>query len=158
VGDETTVLARKANTQAKMSRTLLIALALAASPAFALDAGKPGQGGSLPLSDLDHLIGQSAQLRDEVNAALAKINKRAEDIVCLGNLFPSEWIHFGGARVAPYNCNFDGQWLTIDAEVHVSGPDGRIYDKITPAAMQNAVKVIETNPAWRWSAHPPSLE
>jgi len=145
------------NTQ-RISRILLIALALAGAPAFAQDGNKTGQGGSLTLSDLAPLIAQSAKLQDEVTAALAKINKTADNVVCAGNRFPREWVHFGGARVAPYYCNFDGQWLTIDAEVRIAGPDGKPYDKITPAAMQNAVKVIETNPLWRWSAHPPGLE
>jgi hypothetical protein len=133
----------------------LATMLLAATPAVAFDASKLGQGGSLPLSDLDRLIGQSAKLKGEVAAALAKINKKADDVICSGNRFPREWVNLGGLRAAPYACNFDGQWLLIDATVTVSGPHGRVYDTITPAAMHNAGKVSETHPTWKWTDKAP---
>ena len=68
----------------------VMAFLLAASPALAFDAGKLGQGGSLPLSDLSALIGQSAQLQSEVNAALAAANIKPTDIICGGNWFPGQ--------------------------------------------------------------------
>lgn len=147
--------------QEGVPRTLLIALLLGSAPALvpALAAGDGGKSSaSLPLSDLDRLIAQAPALKAEVDAALGKINKAPDAIVCLGNRFPSAWVHLTVARVAPYSCNFDGQWLTIEAEVHVARPDGTIYAKITPTAMQNAARVIETHPLWRWSAHAPALE
>jgi hypothetical protein len=136
-----------------------LALFLAVSPAMALDTSKLGQGGSLPLSDLDALIGQSARLKQEVSAVLAKINKTEGDVICAGNRFPSQWVNLGGMRAAPYICDFSGSWLEIKATVTVTGPNGQVYDTISPAAMANAVKVTETHPTWKWSkTAPPDLQ
>jgi predicted methyltransferase len=123
---------------------------------MALDTSKLGQGGSLPLSDLDQLIGQSTGLKQEVSAALAKINKTEADVICAGNRFPSQWVNLGGMRAAPYICDFSGSWLTINATVTVTGPNGQVYDTITPAAMANATKVSETNPTWKWTKTAPA--
>ena len=74
-----------------MTRVCLLAVVaalFAASPGLAFDANKLGQGGSLPLSDLDPLIAQSAALKQEVAAALTTAKKRADDIICSGNRFP----------------------------------------------------------------------
>lgn len=138
-----------------LQKLLLAAVVLAAAPALALDTSKLGQGGSLPLSDLDPLIGQSAKLKAEVDAALAKIDKTEDDIVCDGNRFPRQWVHLGGARAAPYDCDFDGKWLVIDAKVQVSDGHGKVYKTITPAAMRNASKVTETHPTWKWTDKAP---
>lgn len=134
----------------------LIAMVVAASPAAAFDASKLGQGGSLPLSDISSLIGQSAQLKGEVAAALAAAHKTADDIICGGNRFPREWVNLGGMRAAPYTCNFIGKWLSLSATVTVGGPNGKVYDTITQVAMKNADKVTETKPVWKWSATEPN--
>ena len=81
-----------------MTRVCLLAVVaalFAASPGLAFDANKLGQGGSLPLSDLDPLIAQSAALKQEVAAALTTAKKRADDIICSGNRFPSQWVTCG---------------------------------------------------------------
>jgi len=141
----------------KMLRNCVLgAVVLAASPAQAFDTSKLGQGGSLPLSDLDRLIDQSAKLKAEVAAARAKINKKADDVICGGNRFPREWVNLGGLRTAPYACKFGGNWLVLDAQVRVTGDDGRVYDAITPAAMQKATKVTETQPTWKWTTKDPN--
>ncbi len=133
----------------------LIAVLFAASSAQAFDTNKLGQGGSLQLSDLDALIGQSAQLKGDVSKALAAIKKKADDVICTGNRFPGQWVHLGGLRAAPYICDFSGKWLLLDATVRVAGRNGQAYDSITPAAMRNAVKVAETNPTWKWTTADP---
>ena len=135
---------------------LLAAAILAASPVAAFDASKLGQGGSLSLSDISSLIGQSAQLKGEVAAALTAAHKTADDIICGGNRFPREWVSLGGMRAAPYTCNFIGKWLSLSATVTVSGPNGKVYDTITQAAMKSANKVTETKPVWKWSATEPN--
>jgi len=134
---------------------VLIATMLAASPALAFDTGKLGQGGSLPLSDINDLIGRSAKLQQEVKAALAETKKTADEIICGGTRFPSRWVHLGGMRAAPYACNFATKWLVINAAVTIAGPKGQVFETATPAAMRNAVKVIETNPAWKWTTEEP---
>jgi hypothetical protein len=139
-----------------LRKCALVVVVLAASPALALDTSKLGQGGSLPLSDLDHLIDQSAKLKAEVAAALAKIHKKADDVICGGNRFPREWVNLGGLRTAPYACNFGGHWLVLDAQVRVTGDHGAVYDTITPAAMQKARKVTETQPTWKWTTKDPN--
>jgi hypothetical protein len=134
---------------------LLTIIFLAAMPAHAFDANKLGQGGSLTLSDLDGLIGQSAALKKEVAAALADAKKKADEVICSGNRFPREWVNLGGMRAAPYTCEFTGKWLIIEAATKVTDKTGHAYDTITPAAMKNAVKVTETNPTWKWTTENP---
>ena len=134
----------------------LIAMVVAASPAAAFDASKLGQGGSLSLSNISSLIDQSAELKGEVAAALAAAHKTADDIICGGNRFPREWVNLGGMRAAPYTCNFIGKWLSLNATVTVSGPNGKAYDTNTQAAMKNADKVTETKPVWKWSTTEPN--
>jgi hypothetical protein len=144
---------------AKMNRirllNLLTTIFLVAFPALAFDANKLGQGGSLPLGDLDGLIGRSAALKKEVAAALADANKTAEEIICSGNRFPSQWVNLGGMRAAPYTCEFPEKWLIIEATTKVIDKTGHVYDTITPAAMKKAVKVTETNPTWKWTTVKP---
>lgn len=134
----------------------LIAIIVAASPAAAFDANQLGQGGSLSLSDLSSLIDQSAQLKSEVAAALTAAHKTADDIICGGNRFPSQWVNLGGMRAAPYTCNFITKWLSLNATVTVTGPNGQVYDTISADAMKNASKVTETNPTWKWSTTEPN--
>jgi hypothetical protein len=142
-----------------MKRIYLVSLPtiifLAAVPALAFDANKLGQGGSLPLSDLDGLVSQSPALKKEVTTALASANKKAEAIICAGNRFPSQWVHLGGARAAPYICAFPGKWLVIEATTTVTDKAGRVYDTITPDALKSVVKVTETNPTWKWTTENP---
>jgi hypothetical protein len=153
------VCKRLAVTGAKMKRIYLLKLLtiilLAAAPALAFDANKLGQGGSLPLSDLDGLIGQSAVLKREVAAALADASKRADEVICSGNRFPSQWVTLGGMRAAPYTCEFPGKWLIIEATTKVTDKAAHVYDTITAAAMKKAVKVTETNPTWKWTTENP---
>lgn len=139
-----------------MRKYLPMALLLAASPAVAFDTSQLGQGGSLALSDINDLIAQSAQLQQEVSAALAGIKKTADDINCGGARFPGQWVNLGGARAAPYVCDFTTRWLSLNATVTVTGPNGQVYDTITPAAMKNADKVTETNPTWKWTKDEPN--
>jgi hypothetical protein len=128
---------------------------LVASPSLAFDANKLGQGGSLPLRALDALLAQSAALKREVATALAAAKKQADDIICSGNRFPSQWANLGGMRAAPYTCEFPGKWLIIEATTRVTDKAGHAYDTITPAAMKKAVDVKETNPTWKWTTEDP---
>ncbi len=139
-----------------LPKCTLAAVLLIAPPALAFDSSKLGQGDSLPLSDLAPLIGQSAKLKAEVAAALAKIKKKADDVICGGNRFAREWVNLGGLRTAPYACDFKGTWLVLEAQVRVTGEDGTVYDTITPAVMRNAAKVTETQPTWKWTTKDPN--
>ncbi len=139
-----------------LKQLIVAALVVVATPALAFDANKLGQGGSLPLSDISSLINQSAQLKSEVAAALTAAHKTADDIICGGNRFPREWVNLGGMRAAPYTCNFISKWLSLNATVTVTDPNGKVYDTITPDAMKNASKVTETKPVWKWSATEPN--
>lgn len=134
---------------------LSLAILIAATPAFAFDTTKLGQGGSLSLSDIKGLIAQSAQLQHEVNAALAAIKKTPDDIICGGVRFPGQWVNLGGLRAAPYSCDFTTQWLSLNATVIVTGPHGKVFDTITSEAMKTADKVTETKPVWKWSKDEP---
>jgi hypothetical protein len=134
---------------------LFAACLLAASPALAFDTSKLGQGGSLPLSDIDELVAQSPALKREIADALTTAKKQSDDVTCSGNRFPREWVNLGGMRAAPYTCAFSGKWLIIDATTRVTDKAGHAYETITPAAMKKAVTVKETNPTWKWTTEDP---
>jgi hypothetical protein len=55
------------------------------------------------------------------------------------------------SRSAPYNCDFGGKWLQIQAIVQVTDREGRTFETITPETMKNATKVSETNLKWKWT-------
>jgi hypothetical protein len=137
-------------------RALPIALFLGASPALAFDTNKLGQWGSLPLTDLKPVIAKSAKLQQEVKQGLAEGKKKQDDIMCNGTRFPGSWIHLGGERVSPYTCDFGGKWLQIHATVRITDRNGRAIETISPNAMKNAAKVIETNLTWKWTNEDPS--
>lgn len=137
------------------SVSLALALILVASPAAAFDTSKLGQGGTLPLDDLMPLIGKSAQLKREVDQALAEDKKKPDEIICSGVRFPRQWVHLGGSRVSPYTCGFGAKWLQIRATVRITDRSGRAFETATPAAMKNASKVSETDLTWKWTTEEP---
>jgi hypothetical protein len=115
---------------------LVVLTVLSAPAAWAFDTSKLGQGGSLPLDDIRSLIDKSPKLKDDVASALAKAGKKAEEIICFGARFPREWANLGGARVAPYACEFGDQTLTIRADVSITGRKSKVYEKVTRDAMR----------------------
>ena len=137
-------------------RVAALACALFVSPALAFDTSKLGQGGSLPLDDLEPLLAKSAQLQREVDGALREANKTKDNIICSGMRFPGQWKELGGSRVGPYTCNFGSKWLKINTKVRITGRKGKVFEAITPAAMKNADKITETDPTWKWTTEEPA--
>ncbi len=129
----------------------LALLLFGTSAALAFDSTKVGQWGSLHLDDLSPLLAKSAQLKQEVTAALAQKNKKPEDILCFGMRFPGAWKNLGGTRVAPYTCDFDGKYLRIDATVRVIGRGDRTFSATNDTAMKWATDVREDNLVWKWT-------
>jgi hypothetical protein len=119
-------------------------------PTKLFDAGQLTPGASLSLSSIRHLIDQSARLKNEVNSALLSAGKLDDEISCTGMEFSGQWNNLAGMRVAPYTCDLGTKQLSIDATVTIKGPNGTVYDLITPAAIENADAVTETRPVWRW--------
>ena len=140
----------------RKAAAVAIALSIAPLPAMAFDTGKLGQRGTLPLEDIMPLIGKTAALKREVDAALRDNNKKVENVNCDGARFPGQWVNLGGERVSPYTCDFGGKWLRIRATVRVTDRGGRAYETITPAAMKNASKVTETSLTWEWTTEEPA--
>jgi hypothetical protein len=68
-----------------------LAAILLTSPALAFDTSKFGQGGSLPLSDLNPLLAKSPQLQREIYQALTDGKKAKDDVICDGMRFPGQW-------------------------------------------------------------------
>jgi hypothetical protein len=134
-------------------RAAAIALILGTSPAIAFDTTKLGQRGTLTSDDIMPLIRQSCRLEQEFKQALAE-NKR-DSVSCDGMRFPGQWKELSGGRVAPYACHFGSKWLVIRADVRITDRHGRVFDKITPAAMRNATNVREARPRWEWTAEDP---
>jgi hypothetical protein len=110
------------------------------------------------LREIVPLINQSPKLQAEVDAALDELNKSVDEITCSANQLPGQWNNLAGMRVAPYACDFTTKWLSINATVIISGSKGEVYDTITPAAIEHADKITETNPIWRWSPVKPTEE
>ena len=132
--------------------TTAFALLIGLAQASAFDTDKlGGQIGSMRLDDLMPLIGGTTRLKRQVDQALARSKKKAEEVRCSGRRFPGQWEHLGGARVSPYYCDFDTKYLRIYATVRITDRSGRRYETITPAAKQNASNVIETNLTWQWT-------
>jgi hypothetical protein len=138
-----------------LSRTVLIALLLSAMPAFAFDTTKLGQGGTLPLEDIQAVINQSSKLKQEVDETIAKAGKKPDAIICDGMRFPRSWKELGGMRVAPYHCQIGGKWITIRTKVRVTDKKGKLYQSINRKAMNSADNVKETDPTWSWSDKEP---
>jgi hypothetical protein len=132
-------------------RLVALALLLGCSAAPAFDSTKVGQWGSLYLDDLSPILAESAQLKQEVTAALAEKNKKPEDILCFGMRFPGAWKKLGGTRVAPYTCDFNGKYLRIDGTIRVTGHGGRSFETINDTAMKRATDVSEENLTWKWT-------
>jgi hypothetical protein len=112
-------------------RLVALALVFGSSAALAFDSTKIGQWGSLYLDDVSPILAKSAQLKQEITAALSEKNKKPEDILCFGMRFPGAWKNLGGTRVAPYTCDFKGKYLRIDATVRVTGHGGRTFEAET---------------------------
>ena len=132
-------------------RPVALALLFGSSAALAFDSTKIGQWGSLYLDDLSPILAKSAQLKQEVTAALSEKNKKPEDILCFGMRFPGAWKNLGGTRVAPYTCDFKGKYLRIDATVRVTGHGGRAFEAVNDTAMKRATDVSEKNLTWKWT-------
>jgi len=124
--------------------------------AAAFDTSKIGVGGSLFLDDITPLISKSPQLKREVDAALVKVGKKAENITCSGMRFPGQWKELGGARTAPYTCEIGDQTLEIRARTRITGRKGKVYEAITPDAMKSADTITEDQPVWTWKKAEPA--
>jgi hypothetical protein len=136
-------------------RLILLASIVLPDSAWAFDTGKLGQAGTLDLGDIKSLIDQSPKLRAEVDEAAKKVDKPKDEILCSGNRFPGQWVHLGGGRVSPYECNFGEKWLKLRATVRITGRGGRFYETPSGDAMRNATNVRETNPVWEWTTEVP---
>ena len=134
-------------------RMLLLVLLVCATPAFAFDTTKLGQGGSLTLDagEIQALIGKSSTLAGEIDQAVANAGKKTGEIVCDGKRFSGAWKNLSGRRVSPYHCQIGGRWLTISARVRVFDAKGKVYQSITGKGMERAGTVEESRPAWTWS-------
>lgn len=143
-----------------MVRLFVPALLLLAStvPASAFDTKTLGQGGSIALDDerLQAVIAQASTLKQEVDAALARIGKKPEDVICSGMRFPSAWKELGGLRVSPYVCPIGDRWLQIRTTVTLLGQRGKVFPSASKEAMRRAEDVKETDPAWTWSDTEPA--
>jgi hypothetical protein len=149
---------RHARRQIMLARVALMVLVLSSAPALAFDTTKLGQLGSITL-DMDEIaavIKQSPKLKGEIDAALKKIGKKPEHVICDGMRFPGTWKELGGLRVSPYRCQFGDKWLKINTKVRVIGKRGKVYERIDKAAMRGATDVKEITPTWAWSGKEPA--
>src|SRR6516165_1897318 len=122
-------------------RPVALALLFGSSAALAFDSTKIGQWGSLYLDDLSPILAKSAQLKQEVTAALSEKNKKPEDILCFGMRFPGAWKNLGGTRVAPYTCDFKGwKWTTGDDPA--TGPPWSVRFASTWTATEDAPEFL----------------
>ena len=135
---------------------IALAALIVSGPAKAFDTSQLGQGGSLLLGDIMPLIEQSPALKREIVDEAAKIGKKSDEILCGGMRFSGRWVELGGARVSPYICGFgDRRFLEIRATVRLTSASGKVFEKVTPAALKNASQVRETKPTWKWLTEDP---
>jgi hypothetical protein len=127
---------------------------VAATPAAAFDMSKLGYG-SLFLGDFMPLINSSPKLKKEVGDALAAASKKPDEQLCESPRFPGPWQKLHGEHVAPYVCNIGGKWLRIDATLEVTGPKREVYETETPAALEHASRITQTQPSWTWTDEDP---
>ena len=133
---------------------MIAASAAFALPALAFDTSKLGYG-SLFVGDFMPLINSSAKLKKEVSDALAAAKKKPDEQLCESPRFPGAWKNLPGEHVAPYVCNIGGKWLQVNATIKVTGPKGEAYETETPAALDRASKISQTNPTWTWTDDDP---
>jgi len=133
---------------------MIAATALAGGPALAFDTSKLGYG-SLFLGDIARLVDASPKLRQEVKAALAAANKKADEQLCESPRFPGPWENLHGEHVAPFVCHIGDKWLRVDAKVRVTGPKGEVFEAETARAMKRASKIAQTNLTWAWTPDDP---
>lgn len=138
-------------------RMVLMALVVSATPALAFDTAKLTQGGSVALDadEIQGLIGQSSELRRQIDQALAKAGKKPADIICGGKRFSNAWKELSGRRVSPYRCRIGARWLSIRANVRVFDAKGKLYQSINRKGMERADTVKENHPTWTWSDKEP---
>jgi len=127
---------------------ILVSIISISSLVSAFDSEHLGQVGSIYLDDLWPLIEQTPKLKREFEEALSKSDKTHD--ICWGQRFPGAWEHLAGERVAPYHCEIGDQVLEIKAKVRLMGKNGKVYEKITPEAMRNAINISQTNLTWEW--------
>jgi len=112
--------------------------------------------GDAVLDDLAPTIARAPQLRRDIKDALSQADKKEGEVRCFGMRFPGSWKNLGGARVAPYACDFGARWLLIHAKVRIVDRRGRSFDTITDAAMKHATDVRETRLEWKWTTEDPT--
>src|SRR4051812_32029953 len=107
---------------------LCAALFYIPAAAYAFDTQALGQIGTI---DLAHVRGwkDTPRLRGEIEAALRKIGKSAEDVICLGRRFPGEWIKLGGDRAPPFVCHFGDKDLRMRWTVTLVDGRGHRFDR-----------------------------
>jgi hypothetical protein len=133
---------------------IVVATAAVSSPALAFDTSKLGYG-SLFVGDFMPLINSSPKLKKEVSDALVAAKKKPAEQLCESPRFPGSWKNLPGEHVAPYVCNIGGKWLQVNATVKVTGPRGATYETETPAALERANRISQTNPTWTWTDDDP---
>jgi hypothetical protein len=134
--------------------SVIAATCLIGMPALAFDTSKLGYG-SLFLGDIADVVNSSPKLKQEVQAALKAVNKKADEQLCESPRFPGPWDNLHGEHVAPFICQIGGKWLKIDASVRVSGPKGEVFETETARAMKRASKISQTKVTWAWTDDDP---
>jgi hypothetical protein len=129
---------------------VVLTLALAMPALAQTTTPSPGQGGSLPLSDVLIIAKPYPNLQTQVRLRLLATGLTKDKVTCAAQRFPNSWPQLGGARVAPYTCLIGKRTLTIAAERTYYDKAGYKLKADDPSLVEKAARVTETRLKWSW--------
>lgn len=128
----------------------IVLLLLAGAQPSSAQPVTPGQGGSLPLTDVLDVAKPYPNLVTQVRLRLIASNLSKDKVTCTGQRFSNVWKGLGGARLAPYVCPIGKRTLTITAEPTYYDKAGYKLKPTDPALPAKAAKVVESRLKWSW--------
>lgn len=109
--------------------------------------------GTLALTDLHTLIEQSEDLQQEITTTLENLQQTPSEIACVGGRVGGHLGALGGARFAPFRCQFGDRILLIQAENQVILPDGTTFlleELLDQDPLPEQMSLFYRLTSWQW--------
>ena len=91
------------------------------------------------------LAGQSSDLMKEVEAKLKTTGTTLSSVRCGGLRLGRHFVHLGGARIIPYECDIGGAKITIGGKADFFDDQGTLG-----AGPETAMYYSQFSPSWHW--------